>query len=460
MVAPARLAALDVLRALESGQVTAGEALARARARLTSDRDRALASEIVLGTLRWRAALDELIGQAASRPLARIDPEILHVLRLSAYQLLHLTRVPASAVVDDGVSLAKRKAGRASAGFVNAVLRTLLRRRRRLELPRRPDLGDVRDSSARERALQYLSVTLSHPRWLVERWFDRVGLAAAEQWARFNNGPAPLTLRANRHRISREELAARLAGEGVRTVATRFAPHGLTVVSGRPGSTPLAGQGLFVVQDEASQLITLLLGAQPGQRLLDACAAPGSKTLALVGEIRDQGLIVASDVRPRRIALLAATIREAGTASVRLVRADVRRPLPFLAPFDGALLDAPCSGLGTLRRDPDIKWRRRSSDLVAFSQAQSTMLANVAQTVRPGGRVVYATCSSEPDENEEVVAAFLADDPRFGRVDLARHPEAVPGLPRPVIDEHGYFRTLPHVHGLEAFFGAVLERQR
>lgn len=449
MIAPARVAAYRILSSVSSGRSDLPAAIARARVTLADERDRALATEIATGVQRWRAALDHLIVHFSKRSLERIDPEVLEILRLSAYQLLHLTRVPASAVVDDAVDLARRAGMRSASGFVNAVLRSIARRRHALPLPPRPSRPDDRAA-----ATAYLSVTLSHPEWLAARWYDRYGFEAAERWLRFNNGPAPLTLRANRLRIAPGELAARLAREGIDVRPGRYAPDALIVERGHPLRE--TGAGVFVVQDEASQLVALLAGRRPGPRVLDACAAPGGKTTALAAAMDGRGLLVASDVRDGRMRLLQRTVAAAGAANVRLLQADLLEPLPFSRPFDCVLVDAPCSGLGILRRDPDIRWRRREDDLGSLAAAELVMLQHAGASVAPGGRLIYATCSSEPEENESVAGAFLATSPEFVSVDLARADTA---LPAEVIDGGGHLRTYPHVHGLEAFFGAVFERR-
>jgi 16S rRNA (cytosine967-C5)-methyltransferase len=448
MIAPARVAAYVILRAVSAGRSDLPAAVAQARSSLPDERDRALAAEIATGVQRWRAALDFLIVEFSKRPLERLDPEVVDILRLSAYQLLHLTRVPASAVVDDGVKLTGRAGKKSAAGFVNAVLRTISRKRTALPLPPRPAT-----TSPSEAAVAYLSVTLSHPRWLVERWYDRLGFDAAEQWCLFDNTAARLTLRANRLRLTRDELAAQLVAVGVRTTPGRFAPDAIIVVEGQPLADPGADAGWFVVQDEASQLVVLLAGETPGQLVLDACASPGGKTTALAAAIT--GRVVACDVRTRRMDLLRRTIRATGAGNVLLVQADLLNPLPFTRSFDCVVVDAPCSGLGTLRRDPDIRWRRREEDLLALARAQQRMLRHAAEAVAAGGRLVYATCSSEPEENEHVVEAFLRGSGEFAPVDAR---QVHPLMPADVVDQFGHLRTTPHLHGLEAFFGAVFRR--
>jgi 16S rRNA (cytosine967-C5)-methyltransferase len=450
MISPARVAAFEMLQAISSGRLDLPAAVASVREAIADERDRALAAEIATGVQRWRAAIDHLIAHFAKRPVGRLDLEIVDILRLGAYQLLYLTRVPAAAVVDDAVQLTRRAAKTSASGFVNAVLRAISRSRAALPLPRAPANPDNRQAS-----LDYLATTLSHPRWLVARLYDRLGFHAAEAWVQFNNRRAPLTLRANRLRCSRDELARRLADEGVAGCPTRFAPDGFIVTTGHP----LRGRGLhdgwFVVQDEASQLVALVAQAVAGRRTLDACAAPGGKTTAMAATVKDEGLIVACDIRHRRMELLRRTIAATGASNVRLVQADLLRALPFSARFDCVVVDAPCSGLGTLRRDPDIKWRRSERDLEPLAAAQRLMLHHAADVVVRGGRLVYSTCSSEPEENDGVIDELLAGGSEFR---LAHAAGAVPDLPRELVDDRGFLRTEPHAHGLEAFFAAVLVR--
>jgi 16S rRNA (cytosine967-C5)-methyltransferase len=448
MTAPARVVAYDALRAIAAGRVDLPAALARGRERLPDPRDRALAADIVTGALRWQRTLDFLVERFAERRVSTIDPEVLTILRLSLYQILHLDRVPASAVVDDAVELTRYARKTSAAGFTNAVLRALLRQRHRLPLPPRPGTGD------RGAALAYLSITHSHPEWLVARWLDRHGFDAAERWVQFNNEAPRLTLRANTLHADRDALAAALATDGVATEPTRHAPDGLVVVAGNPLTTPSAGA--FVVQDEASQLVSLTVAAEPGERVLDLCASPGGKTLALAAGMRDTGVLAACDVRARRLRLLRETVRAGGAACVRLVHVPVAGALPFTACCDRVLVDAPCSGLGTIRRDPDLRWRRTDRDLEVFARDQLALLVRAAAVVRKGGRLVYATCSSEPEENEAVVDAFLARSDEFTPLDLRVDAVAVLA---PLLDDRGRLHTLPFAHGLEAFFAAALVRR-
>jgi 16S rRNA (cytosine967-C5)-methyltransferase len=453
MIAPARVAALRVCEMVERGEATLPDALAQAHAALPDARDRALAAEISTGVFRWRAALDHVIAAHVTRPLNRIDDVVLAILRISTYQLLFLDRVPARAVVDDGVSLTRQRKRTSAGGFVNAVLRKIASAgadRASLFPPR---------SSPRD----YLTITLSHPDWLIDRWLTRYGFEATEAWAQFNNQTAPLTLRANGLRILREELAVWLAEHDVRVEPTRYAPDGLIVRSGHPLRTPLAVQGLFIAQDEASQIVgwlaQLARSALPHSyavTALDACASPGGKTLALSAVVGSDGRVIAADRRRRRMQLLRDTMTATGAVNVRLVQLDLESGLPFRNAFDLVLVDAPCSGLGTLRREPEIRWRRTEADLARFAERQRRMVHEAAGSLRPGGLLIYSTCSSEPDENESVAAAFLETHPEFRAVDPRDW--SLPAPLAPLMTDAGHLRTVPHLHGLEAFFAAVFTR--
>lgn len=453
MIALARRAAFDALAAIDRGTELPA-ALARTRAALADERDRALAAAIVTGTLRWRARLDHLAQQASKRPLSRLDAEVLQVLRLSLFQLLFLDRVPASAVVDDAVSLTKATGKTSAAGFVNAVLRTVTRSRDRLDLPTPPDL--IRSDADRAAVVRALAIGGSHPQWLIERWVDRLGPDVARAWVDFNNAEPPVTLRVNRRRATRDEIAERLRAFGVESRPTPYAPDGLVAVTGHPLQTPLAESGDFLVQDEASQIVPLALGVRPGDRVLDACAAPGGKALVIADRLGVGGLLVAADLRPRRLRVLGALLARHGAAS-SLLRHDAAAGVPFGPVFDRVLVDAPCTGLGTLRRDVDIRWRRSEQDVIDAAARQERLIAQAAQSVRPGGRLVYATCSSEPEENEQIVERFLSQHPEFSLV--PRSALVADGVPEVLIDAgSGFVVTRPDRHGLENFFAAAITR--
>jgi 16S rRNA (cytosine967-C5)-methyltransferase len=458
MIGPARIAALGVLQSVGDARADLPSALAHARTNLKDERDRALLVELATGTLRWLGAIDHLIVHAARRPLGKLDPEVRDVLRLGIYQLLHLDRVPASAVVDDAVEMTRRAGKSSAAGFVNAILRQVSRSRTALPLPVRPAMDPAGRPADREAALDYLSTTLSHPRWLVARWLDAHGFDATERWAQFNNEPAPLTLRTNTLRTTRAFLEHELRRHGVQCRHTRIAPDGLVVTDGNPLQTPLAESGLFLLQDEASQAVACLALASRGERVLDTCASPGGKSLAMAAAVGADGLVIAGDIRGRRLDLLRGTLTRGGADRAHVVQIDLNRALPFDQVFDCVFVDAPCSGLGTIRRDPEIRWRRTADDLERLAAAQFRMVDYATRAVRPGGRLVYATCSSEPEENELVLAAFLNATREFAP--LARHEirDRLPGGTKDLINDAGHLRSWPWQHGLEAFFGAVCVR--
>lgn len=421
MIAPARLAAVDALGAIDEQPIDLGEAIARARQPLHDERDRALLLEIATGTLRMRGAIDYQIAARSSRPIDKLDAAVLRILRVSAFQLLYLSRLPPPAIINDAVELTRRAGKSSAAGLVNAVLRKLARERDQLSWP------------------DDLAIVHSHPRWLVDRWIGRHGRAATEAWLQFNNRAPSLCLAVNRTLITRDALAQELAAAGVRTQPTTRARHGLHVVDGHPLHLDAFKQGRFIVQDEASQLVAELVDVDPGARVLDLCASPGGKTLTLSAAAGAAGSVVACDVRPHRVRLLTRTIARCRLSNVQVIHIPGGGALPFRdASFDAILIDAPCSGLGTVRRDPDIKWRRTADDLPRFAAAQRALLMRAADLARPAGVIVYGTCSSETEENEQVVASFLERRPDY------RHERT--------------HETLPFRDGLEAFYAAVLRR--
>ena len=320
MIAPARLAALDALISIETGEVDLGEAISRAGQPLKDERDRGLLLELVTGTLRMRGALDYQLARLVTRALGRLDTAVLTVLRMGAYQLIYLSKIPSSAAVDDAVELTRRAGKTSASGLVNAVLRALSRERDRLNWPERPV------SPQSSEWVTYLSVIHSHPVWLIERWIDRYGVDPAERWLKFNNRPPALCIAANRTLTSREQLGAELRGEGVQTRPTQRAPHGLHIVEGNPLASRAFREGRCVVQDEASQLIPELIDERAGARVLDLCASPGGKTVALAAKVGVTGLVVASDVRAHRLRVLRVLWRAA--KSIERVSSAFHRKAP------------------------------------------------------------------------------------------------------------------------------------
>jgi 16S rRNA (cytosine967-C5)-methyltransferase len=447
---PVRVAAARALLATEDGRTTLAAALADARGEI-AERDKALLVELAVGTLRWRNELDACLAAASRRSVKQIDPRALVVLRLAAYQLRHL-RTPPHAVVHESVEAVRALGAARAAGFVNAVLRALQRRDRAISLPKRPAPGAHRDAQ-----IAYLSVTLSHPAWLAARWLDRVGFDAAETWCRFNNATPDVTVRPI-HGVSHEDLLARLHAESIEAAPAPYVADAIRLPPGALGRVSPALRADLIVQDEGAQLVARMAAARPGERMLDACASPGGKSIVMAADMRldphAHAALVAADYRPGRVALLADTLHRARVPAA-VVSLNAKGPLPFADVFDGVVLDAPCSGLGVVRRDPDLKWTRAPDDLPRFAADQLAMLEACAQAVKPGGRLVYATCSSEPEENASVVTAFLQ-----ARREFALAPrERATAVPASLLAGEGWLSTTPPAHRLEAFFAAVLERR-
>ncbi len=411
----------------------------RARAALVP-RDAALATELVYGTLRWQRYLDWIVAPHSKRALDSLDARVRVLLRLAAYQLVFLERVPPFAVVNDAVTLAASAPG--VGAFVNAVLRSFTRRGLREREPAPPP--DPLDA---------LAVRCSHPTWLAARWVARYGLAGAEALMRAMNERPPLTLRTNTLRIGREALAARLAAEeGLSPRATRYAPEGLVVSpGGAPARWRAFADGSFAVQDEASMLVARLLEPRPGSTVADVCAAPGTKTTHLAQLMENRGRVLAFDPQPARLTRVTEAAARLGVSIVEALEGAVEARAPaFRSACDGVLVDAPCSNLGVLRRNPDAKWRRRPEDLAAGAARQRAILGAAATMVKQGGRLVYATCSLEPEENEEVTTAFLG-----AHGDFAVDPP--PAFPIP-LDADGVLRCAPDRHGTDGFTAVRFRR--
>jgi 16S rRNA (cytosine967-C5)-methyltransferase len=404
-------------------------------------RDSALATELVYGTLRWQRYLDWILAPHSRRRLEALDDRVLVVLRMTAYQLVFLERVPAFAAVDDAVTLARgRRPG--AAEFTNAVLRSLARRG-----PREREPAPPRDP------IEALATRWSFPTWLTARWVARWGDDEAVALMRALNERAPLTTRANTLRVTRDALAARLrAEEGLEPAPTVLAPEGLTVDrGGAPDRWQAFADGALVVQDEGSMLVARLLDPRPGETVADACAAPGTKTTHLAQLMENQGRVIAFDPHPARLARIGEAASRLGVSIVDPRNGRAQDLAPGLAGVcDAVLVDAPCSNLGVLRRNPEVKWRRGPEDVRLAATQQEEILAAAAGMVRPGGRLVYATCSLEPEENEAVVTRFLDLWPEF-RVDP---PPAFPIAP----DADGFVRCLPHRHGTDGFTAVRLAR--
>jgi 16S rRNA (cytosine967-C5)-methyltransferase len=439
-VSQARYEALHILMRVERDRAFADIALEHALERARLDpRDAALCAEIVFGTLRWRRHLDWRLTPHLNRPLAKLDPWVRALLRLTAYQLIFLDRVPRWAAVDEAVSVARLKSKvPGPAEFVNAVLRSFTRAPGPPRLPANP--------------VEAAGVRWSFPDWIAARWIARYGMEEAERLMAALDERPPVTIRANTLRITREDLAARLRDEELaETDPTALAPEGLTVRRGAVSRWAAFAAGWCAIQDEASMLIARLLDPRPGEQVADTCAAPGTKATHLAQLMGNRGRIVAMDPNAARLRLLTQAAARLGVDIVETHAGGVAAVGGrWKGRCDRVLVDAPCSNLGVLRRNPDVKWNRDESDLVRLAEKQRGILAAAAALARPGGRLVYATCSLEPEENDLIVRGFLDGHPDW-KVDP---PVDFPVAPGP----DGFVRCLPHVHGTDGFTAVRLAR--
>ena len=412
---------------------------------LANPHDRGLLTELVYGTLRMRGRLDWIIGQLYRGDAAALETGVQNILRTGLYQLWYTDRIPPFAAVNEAVGIA-RKTCPAASGLVNALLRTALRKKDAIAWP------DMAKDPGKA-----ISVIHSHPRWLVERWLDEFGIDETIAICRANNAVPPLALRVNSLKASREQAVAALAQEGLTVEPTAFSPDGLLLASPAAGLRETAPykEGLIRIQDEASQLIALLLSPEPGESLLDLCAGTGGKTLHLAALMENRGRVTAVDLHPDKLRQLQEEAGRLGATIIETQTADAAAPPEtFRGIFDRVLLDAPCSGLGTLRRNPEIRWRLAPADLIKCMQIQKRLLRSAADCVRPGGRLIYSVCTVTPEENEAVIEDLLN-----GRTDFSLiKPPITGGIPPELIDPAGFFRSFPHRHGTDGFFAALLIR--
>jgi len=409
-------------------------------------RDRALATELVYGVLRTRGRLDHALQKACRQPLVKLEEPVLRLLRLGAYQLLCLDRIPESAAVNTTVELARKVRLERATGFLNGVLRGLLRG---LAAMRWPDPADA--------PLEYLSHWLSLPEWLARRWLTELGAEAALRLGEALLRPAPLTVRVNTLKTTVEAVAKLLSAKGHSVERCRYAAEGL-LVTGRQALEALAPDS-FQIQDQASMLVAHLLGAVPGDRILDACSAPGGKTTHLAALAGNRAEILALDLHPRRVELVRKGAERLGCQGIEARAWDLRQPPRFLAAgsFDRILLDAPCSGLGVLRRSPELRWRRQPEEIEQLAGLQLTLLQQVAPLLRPGGVLLYSLCTTTPEETEGVIQKFQSACPELVRVDLRS--ELPPGW-QELLDGTGALRTSPVRHdGMDGFFAVRFLRK-
>ncbi len=494
---PARSAAFEILLRVEREDSYAAELLHSDSLAKLSSRDHGLATELVMGVLRWRSLLDERLAAASSQKIERLDGEVLAALRLGVYQLQFLSRVPARAAIFESVELVKAARKRSAASFVNAVLRKIAG----------AGVEDVFSQIGKSVDAIALAESAAHPAWLVTRWAEQYGLETARQICVHNQAlpdtvihihedqfkqeqikqdqvPFPATCESSGGRAGTnlgdlpttaelrsagragtpvspqaDQVDAELAAAGVRLAPGRLIAAARRTLSGDVTATRAYREGLVSIQDEGSQLVALLVGR--GEKILDCCAAPGSKT-AVLARRNPQAKVLATELHPHRARLLRNLVR---LPNVVAVVADARR-LPFSDTFDRILADVPCSGTGTLARNPEIKWRLKKEDLRDLQVRQVAILKSALGQLAVGGRLVYSTCSLEREENEAVVEAALAGTPEFKVADckgeleqLRQTGELSSGVDPASLLSGPYVRTIPGVHPCDGFFAAMIERR-
>ena len=442
-----RALAVDILNRVDGEQAFAEPLLdaVLASGRPGSDADRGLLTFLVYGTLRMRGLLDFLIDRFYRGKPDALQTGIRNILRVALFQARFAEKIPDYAAVDEAVNTTKVLfPGREK--LVNAILRNTLRGMAGVELP-----GLEADPAG------HIAVAHSHPRWLVERWLDGMGFEQTLALCKADNEIPPLALRVNLLKATRKDLMERLARAGHDVRPTGYSPEGIILAKPPVAlrEMPELTGGLLYVQDEASQLVSRFLAPGKGERVLDLCAGAGGKTTHLAALMGNEGEIVAADIQAGKLKALEATARRWGITAVKTAVVDAAdaASTASLGSFDRVLVDAPCSGLGTLRRNPEIRWHLTARKLGEFPPLQKRILGNAAACVKGGGVLLYSTCSVMPEENEGVVEAFLEGHRDF----IPARPPA--GFPADVIDAKGFLRTFPHRHGTDGFFGALLQRR-
>jgi 16S rRNA (cytosine967-C5)-methyltransferase len=453
-VSISRQIAFEVLRRVQAEGAYASDVLHTQLKASVKPTDAALATELTMGVLRWRRQLDFLLERALKKPVERLDLPVMLALQMGAYQLRFLEKIPPRAAVNESVELVKMARKTSAASLVNAVLRKIATQTQSSAqefLP--PDIARA----------ERLGILHSHPTWMVERWLSRLGESQTVALLEANNR-APRVSCALNDASRREEVMRGLEQAGLRVEAGELLKTAFAVRGGSPARTEEFRRGLISIQDEASQAIPLLLGVRPAERVLDLCAAPGGKTSALVRAAGNTGLVVATDRHAHRLRAAQTQFKRLGLAGPRLLELDATQPLPFRGDFDRILVDAPCTGTGTLARHPEIRWRLRPEQLAQSREQQSRMLTMALAHLAQGGRLVYSTCSIEPEENEGVVAEILENLPSIRRLpssEAARtlEPSVSPGTDSSTLfTPDGDFRTLPPAHHADGFFAALLEK--
>ena len=441
-----RAICLDILNRVEEAALHPDRLLNDSfkRCRYLTSLDRSFLTELTYGVIRWRGKLDWVIRYFSKMPFEKIELGTLNILRLGLYQILFLSRTPSSAAVNESVELAKHIRGKGGAGFVNAVLRSAIRKKDAIPYP------DITVDPG-----LHISIVESHPLWLVQRWVNETGIEETLKICTFNNRISPMTLRANTLKINREDLIEKLKEKGLKPFPTFFSEEGVVLQDSPPTSElPLLKEGLYIIQDEASQLVSSILDPKPGERILDACAAPGGKSTHMAQKMENFGEIYALDLSKTKLDLLEGMSQRLGIRIITAIKGDAARslPIPRGMKFDRILADVPCSGFGTLRRNPDLKWRRGEGDIKRLSELQFSILRNLGEYVKVGGVLVYSTCTVFHEENEDVIKKFLDENPQF---EFDSIDEIVPEKCRALIHNR-YFRTFPPADKMDGFFAARL----
>lgn len=439
----AREFALKVISEVELKGAYANIVLARELTRHSlADQDRRFATELIYGVIKTGETLDWIVGHYCTRPLAKIDSPIRNILRLGMYQLFFLTRVPPSAACNESVKLAKKYGHVGTVKFVNAVLRNATREPDKVRYP-----DPTRDEAA------YLSLLYYHPRWLVARWLQHMDSEVVAELCRCNNMTPPLSLRTNTLKIDRHSLQLRLEEEGVSCFPSSLVPEGL-VCSDHPAlaKLPSLAEGLVQVQDESSMLVSHVLAPQSGEFVIDACGAPGGKSTHIAALMKNQGRVLSTDIHSHKLAITAENAARLGITIIETVQLDATAlHTVYAGQADRVLVDAPCSGLGVLRRKPDSRWRKTEDTLRELPPLQEAILTSAAACVKPGGVLVYSTCTTEKEENQEVVKAFLEKNSDFSL--------ETTGHWLPVKREEDMVQLWPHVDHTDGFFIARMVRQ-
>ena len=455
----ARKVALECLLTLSHSSTSIASVVDSAFKRWkVAGRERRLINGLVYGVIRWQKQLDWVLDQFIN-PGFQLDDRHRNILRLGAFQLLHLDGVPAHAAIFETVQLAtshlRRSRGRKTAGFINAVLRSVQRKGATLTYPQ-----------IETNPTEHIAFSLSYPTWLVQRWLETRGVSWTLAFCRASNQIAPLALRVNTVRTKREDVCQSLAENGIVATASEIAPDGVAFgnraitafdTDGEETLKDILNREDIYVQDESAMLVPYLLSPADAKFIVDLCAAPGGKTTHLAHLMGNAGKIVAVDASAEKIALLKKNCRRVGARNVKTQVIDAAKAdLGFMRRADAVLIDAPCSGFGTLRRHPDIRWNKTLEQVRALSEIQYSLLRNTAQHIKPGGILVYSTCSIEPIENEGVVERFLTDYPMW-TVENAQ--QFLPEVPPSIITPQGFMQTFPHEHGVDGAFAARLRKK-